>query len=604
MSGIRRGGLPATPAPSATHTPTPTHELTGAPYLWLDKQEVVQRELEEARARAAQMEKTMRWWSDCTANWREKWSKVRSERNRAREEVRLLRMRLEGAEREAGRLKTHNRRLEDLMGKSPTEESPVRDICSSNSTQMRRQPQQQYHHHHQQQQQHYQQHQQQQQYQHEYYEQDHELGTGLDDGTTLVQDSNKMSYGLSNSRADLSNPNLIVREEEEDDGQEEEQFGEEDHVDPPHWPHEQVGRKGGFASTSKSGRQCPSGNAPRCSPNNTSTAAGSSCCCCNSLPSLQDAAAAAAAADITGSLTRQICLLRMQLHEAGRALQLEREERCDLSTSAARYQTEAADLQAELHSVRCSRQEALQQVECLRSQLQQLQHQQHQQLLQETAARQMAEAKLAELRADIERLQTENAAEWSRREHLESEALNWERSNKALKAQVEELLERLKPLEQLKSSSSSSRSGKGGGGSAGSGDPQQNELTSLREQVSELNLYVSQYKKALSCKTVECDHSCRRAEHYEVEVKRLRQRVTKLRQDLASTQDELDTAHNAARRLTRSRDELQDTVDTLQLKLNHMQSRLRCTGAAVVSSRTTALKKMLPPHCDTDEDTA
>lgn len=37
-----------------------------------------QRELEEARARAAQMEKTMKWWSDCTANWREKWSKVRS----------------------------------------------------------------------------------------------------------------------------------------------------------------------------------------------------------------------------------------------------------------------------------------------------------------------------------------------------------------------------------------------------------------------------------------------------------------------------------------------------------------------------------------------
>ncbi len=26
-----------------------------------------QRELEEARARAAQMEKTMKWWSDCTA---------------------------------------------------------------------------------------------------------------------------------------------------------------------------------------------------------------------------------------------------------------------------------------------------------------------------------------------------------------------------------------------------------------------------------------------------------------------------------------------------------------------------------------------------------
>lgn len=43
---------------------------------WEAKEAMRQRELEEARARAAQMEKTMRWWSDCTANWREKWSKV------------------------------------------------------------------------------------------------------------------------------------------------------------------------------------------------------------------------------------------------------------------------------------------------------------------------------------------------------------------------------------------------------------------------------------------------------------------------------------------------------------------------------------------------
>ena len=34
------------------------------------------REVEELRARCCQMEKTMRWWSDCTANWREKWTKV------------------------------------------------------------------------------------------------------------------------------------------------------------------------------------------------------------------------------------------------------------------------------------------------------------------------------------------------------------------------------------------------------------------------------------------------------------------------------------------------------------------------------------------------
>ncbi len=38
---------------------------------------LLQREVEELRARCAQMEKTMKWWSDCTANWRDKWSKVR-----------------------------------------------------------------------------------------------------------------------------------------------------------------------------------------------------------------------------------------------------------------------------------------------------------------------------------------------------------------------------------------------------------------------------------------------------------------------------------------------------------------------------------------------
>ena len=58
------------------------------------KEEMRQRELEEVRARVAQMEKTMRWWSDCTANWREKWSKVRNERNQAREENRSFKFKV------------------------------------------------------------------------------------------------------------------------------------------------------------------------------------------------------------------------------------------------------------------------------------------------------------------------------------------------------------------------------------------------------------------------------------------------------------------------------------------------------------------------------
>uniref|UniRef100_A0A8C0U2E7 Coiled-coil domain containing 102B n=1 Tax=Cyanistes caeruleus TaxID=156563 RepID=A0A8C0U2E7_CYACU len=68
-------------------------------------------ELEEVKARAAQMEKTMRWWSDCTANWREKWSKVRGERNKAREEARQLRIKLDSMIKELSVLKKINQDL-------------------------------------------------------------------------------------------------------------------------------------------------------------------------------------------------------------------------------------------------------------------------------------------------------------------------------------------------------------------------------------------------------------------------------------------------------------------------------------------------------------
>ncbi|KAB0392991.1 hypothetical protein E2I00_003924 [Balaenoptera physalus] len=72
---------------------------------WGICEELRLRELEEVKARAAQMEKTMRWWSDCTANWREKWSKVRAERNSAREEGRQLRIKLEMTMKELSALK-------------------------------------------------------------------------------------------------------------------------------------------------------------------------------------------------------------------------------------------------------------------------------------------------------------------------------------------------------------------------------------------------------------------------------------------------------------------------------------------------------------------
>ncbi|KAG1675014.1 Coiled-coil domain-containing protein 102A [Nymphon striatum] len=81
---------------------------------WEAKEELRLRELDEARARAAQMEKTMRWWSDCTANWREKWSKVRSERNKAREEARVFRAKLDSVSKECNNIKRDKQELESF----------------------------------------------------------------------------------------------------------------------------------------------------------------------------------------------------------------------------------------------------------------------------------------------------------------------------------------------------------------------------------------------------------------------------------------------------------------------------------------------------------
>ncbi|XP_037296750.1 coiled-coil domain-containing protein 102A [Manduca sexta] len=82
---------------------------------WEAKEALYQRELDEARARATQMEKTMRWWSDCTANWREKWSKVRNERNKAREEAKALKNKADALAKDLTNAKTEKNELEQQI---------------------------------------------------------------------------------------------------------------------------------------------------------------------------------------------------------------------------------------------------------------------------------------------------------------------------------------------------------------------------------------------------------------------------------------------------------------------------------------------------------
>ncbi|KFO38421.1 coiled-coil domain-containing protein 102B [Fukomys damarensis] len=92
---------------------------------WDVREELRLWELEEVKARAAQMEKTMRWWSDCTANWREKWSKVRAERNSAREEGRQLRIKLEMTVEELSALK---KKQSLLLQKEASETNFIHDL--------------------------------------------------------------------------------------------------------------------------------------------------------------------------------------------------------------------------------------------------------------------------------------------------------------------------------------------------------------------------------------------------------------------------------------------------------------------------------------------
>ncbi|NWI36294.1 C102B protein, partial [Picathartes gymnocephalus] len=93
------------------YSPHYAHTHTNYCSDWEIFEAVKIQELEEVKARAAQMEKTMRWWSDCTANWREKWSKVRGERNKAQEEARQLRIKLDSVIKELSVLKKINQDL-------------------------------------------------------------------------------------------------------------------------------------------------------------------------------------------------------------------------------------------------------------------------------------------------------------------------------------------------------------------------------------------------------------------------------------------------------------------------------------------------------------
>ncbi|KAA3670356.1 uncharacterized protein DEA37_0013460, partial [Paragonimus westermani] len=76
-----------------------------------------------SRLRAAQLEKTMRWWSDCTANWREKWALLRDERNQLKDELRHARKTLQLANQTIKQLQCEHH-LQSTGCSSPSQTFP------------------------------------------------------------------------------------------------------------------------------------------------------------------------------------------------------------------------------------------------------------------------------------------------------------------------------------------------------------------------------------------------------------------------------------------------------------------------------------------------
>jgi predicted nuclease with TOPRIM domain len=74
----------------------------------------------------------MKWWSDCTTNWREKWRKVRDERNKTREESRILFNKLETINKQLFIIESEKCDLQNEVKKLRQEIKELTIFCSTN----------------------------------------------------------------------------------------------------------------------------------------------------------------------------------------------------------------------------------------------------------------------------------------------------------------------------------------------------------------------------------------------------------------------------------------------------------------------------------------
>ncbi|XP_050076176.1 coiled-coil domain-containing protein 102A [Anopheles maculipalpis] len=473
---------------------------------WEARESQRQRELEEARARAAQMEKTMKWWSDCTANWREKWSKVRTERNKARDEAKQLRSNLEAAIKESNSYKREKCELEMQITQLKKEMEKVHTLMMKHAGRFNK--------------------------------------ASLD----AADEPDRDGRGDNNCSPDISSDGL--KNVNSEDGLV---------TKLPNLPDDGSGPTGVLAANAASTdldieEYILQGGAM---PKHSVEFKDKSEQMAEERRLIQQLSKDDYDEDY---LLQKISMLQLRLDDAQKTIQIEREEKNAVHRSLEKARQDMQELRDKCEELRAAKQDAVRELLTLQEQHRVEMRITHNSLQEEIAARETLERRLCELRTELERLQAENAAEWGKRERLETEKLNMERETKKLRAECQDLQERLERKGRpLVNSDVELRS-------------LQQELLDKNKELSDIRHSHSKMKKMLSEANTELGHAVRRAEQYETEVKRLRSRVEELKHELASAEDELDAACNHVRRLQRTNEELSGQTEGLQVQIQHLQT--------------------------------
>lgn len=485
---------------SASSTPISFNQMTD--YEWLEREEIHLRELEEARSRTAQMEKTMRWWSDCTANWREKWSKVRNERNKAIEENRTLRNKMDAFVKEATE---HKREKQELLNEIDTLKQKIEELnsqprLSKENLDSDASPQGE--------------------------------ANSIEDITPNVAGNtvnNNINNNLEETEYDADQEELGVAAAAADggSGSVENHYGKlELHVDSP------------VATLAKSGARDLDSNVTK--------------------------------------LEESLSLVTLKLEESHKSLQMQHEENHKLSKQVDQLQEELSQLKTKYEEIKQSKIDLLAELDRAKVEHKDEVSRLLLELEDEQDNRLGVDKKMADLRKELEILQSENASEWAKRERLETDKLALERESKKLRTKIEDLEEQLEQKNQQAATliDSDMRT-------------MQFDLSEKNKELSELRHAHAKLKKIHLEKHTELDHTRRRAEQYELEVKKLRSRIEELKRDLASAEDEADLQANNVRKLQRTNEEYEEQVGNLQVQVEHLQSRLRRGNAqACLKSRS------------------